>query len=190
MNYSVNTLKDENTSHINNDENSSELIKFWYAIYTIVRHEKKVCSALVNKNVETFLPVRDIVNQWKDRKKRVQLPLFPGYVFINIPQNCSRELLHVYNTPGVIRILGNNGQHTPIPSEQINSIRKFLECDLDYDLYSYLSEGKKVVVTKGPMEGVTGKIITRKGRDRLVVSVDLIKRSVGIELEADLVELI
>jgi len=169
---------------------ASELNKFWYAVYTIVRHEKKVNTALLNKNIETLLPLREFINQWKDRKKRVQLPLFPGYVFINISPENTKGLLHIYNTQGVIRILSSNGIYAPIPAEQIDSIKKLTECGLNFDLYPYLSEGKKVVVTSGPMEGVTGKVIKRKGQDRLIVSVDLIKRSVGVELEAGLVELV
>ena len=190
MSTTANTITTDMDSKFQHEETSSELIKSWYAVYTVVRHEKKVNAALIDKNIETYLPIRDFVNQWKDRKKRVQLPIFPGYVFINISPNDGRGLLHIYNTQSVIRILGNNGQYTPIPVEQINSIKKLLECGLNYDLYPYLTEGKEVVVTRGPMEGVTGKVIQRKGKDRLIVSVDLIKRSVGIELEAGLVELV
>ena len=190
MNKSFNTFQEDNIDHFNMEKSSSEDLKCWYAVYTIVRHEKKVQASLCRRDIENFLPLRDFVSQWKDRKKRVQIPIFPGYLFVNISMDNSRDLLHIYNTNGVIRILGNNGQHTPIPVEQINSVKKLLDCGLNYDLYPYLSEGKKVVVTRGPMEGVTGKVVKRKGKDRLIVSVDLIKRSVGIEVEAGLVELV
>ena len=190
MNNLVKEVVDNTQIDAKRDRESLEAAKFWYAIYTVVRHEKKVNKALLNKNIDTFLPLKESINQWKDRKKRVQLPLFPGYVFVNIPKHDTHGLLHIYNTHGVIRILGNNGEHTPIPDEQINSIKKIIECTNDYDLYPYLTEGKKVVVTRGPMEGVTGKVIKRKGKDRLIVSVELINRSVGMELEAGLVELI
>ncbi|MGI9534546.1 MAG: transcription termination/antitermination protein NusG [Thermodesulfobacteriota bacterium] len=190
MNKSFNSYADNNFDQVNGKEHSSEHLKSWYAVYTIVRHEKKVQTVLNSRDIESFLPLRDFVSQWKDRKKRVQIPIFPGYLFVNISMDNSRGLLHIYNTRGVIRILGNNGQHMPIPIEQINSIKKLQDCGLNYDLYPYLSEGKKVVVTRGPMEGVMGKVVKRKGKDRLIVSVDLIKRSVGIEVEAGLVELV
>ena len=189
MNTSVNTIVVEEKCLVRNEENFIEPVNSWYAVYTIVRHEKKVNTALINKNISTFLPIRDQLSQWKDRKKRVQLPLFPGYVFVNIHPENTKNLLDIYNTRGVVRILGNNSQHTPIPVEQINSIKTLLESGLDYDLYPYLTEGKEVVVISGPMEGVKGKILKRKGKDRLILTVDLIKRSVGIELEAGLVEL-
>ena len=190
MSTTANTFATDINSQAQNKEIPSEFIKYWYAVYTVVRHEKKVNTALINKNIETYLPIKDFLSQWKDRKKRVQVPLFPGYVFVNISPNDSRGLMHIYNTYGVIRILGNNGQYTPIPVEQVNSIKSLLECGLDYDLYPYLEEGKEVIVTSGPMEGVTGKVVKRKGKDRLIVSVDLIKRSVGIELDALLVDLV
>ena len=84
MNKSFNTFQEDNIDHFNMEKSSSEDLKCWYAVYTIVRHEKKVQASLCRRDIENFLPLRDFVSQWKDRKKRVQIPIFPGYLFVNI----------------------------------------------------------------------------------------------------------
>ena len=159
----------------------------WYAVYTVVRHEKAVNSALAGKSIETFLPVREVLSQWKNGvKKRVQLPLFPGYLFTNIDLQDSWGVL---NTRGVVRILGVNGTPAPVPVEQIEAIRKLLQCDLKYDPYPYFCQGREVTVVNGPLQGVRGKIVRRRGNYRLVLSVDNIKRSIAVEVDIKDVEL-
>ena len=158
----------------------------WYAIYTIVRHEKSVNLALSNQDIETFLPIRQVVNRWKDRKKKVDIPLFPGYLFVNLsPEN----RLKILNTRGVVKMLGVNGFPTPVPNEQIESIKRLMETDLCYDPCPYLCEGKEVIVNNGPLEGMKGKILERRGEYRLILSVDLINRSISVEVDINDVEL-
>lgn len=159
----------------------------WYAVYTVVRHEKAVNSALARRGIETFLPIREVLSQWKNGiKKKVQFPLFPGYLFTNISlQDC----WSVLNTRGVVRILGVNGTLVPVPAEQIDAVRKILECNLKYDLYPYFSQGREVTVVNGPLQGVRGKIVRRRGNYRLVLSVDNIKRSIAVEVDIRDVEL-
>lgn len=158
----------------------------WYAVYTIVRHEKSVSAALVQKDIDTFLPIKEVVNRWKDRNKKVHIPLFPGYLFVN---TTLENRIRILNTRGVIKILGVNGIPSPIPSEQIKSIKYILESNLICDPWPYLTEGKDVVVIRGPLEGTSGKIIERRGECRLILSVDLIKRSVSVEVDIEDVEL-
>lgn len=159
----------------------------WYAVYTIVRHEKRVYSSLLDKSIDTYLPIREVVNRWKDRNKKVLLPLFPGYIFINFDP---KDKLHVLTTKGVVRILGVNGNPTPIPDQQINSIKSLLESNLKYDPYKYLVEGSEVEVINGPLMGSRGRIVERRGQYRLILSVDLIQRAVSVEVDIDDVELI
>ena len=83
------------------DININHKHKCWYAVYTIVRHEKAVNSSLINKNIDTFLPIREVVNRWKDRNKKVMLPLFPGYIFVNLDIGKKMDVL---TTKGVVRI--------------------------------------------------------------------------------------
>lgn len=113
----------------------------WYALYTIVRHEKAVNKALNKKNITTFLPIKKVVNRWKDRMKEVSIPLFPGYIFVNLLEE---DRINILNTQGVIRILGTNGEPEPIPDEQIDFIITLQETNMKYDPWPYFTEGKEV----------------------------------------------
>jgi len=159
--------------------------KNWYAVYTIVRHEKAVSSSLLEKDIGSYLPLKKTISRWKDRKKKVYFPLFPGYVFVNI--NIS-EKLSVLKIPGVVHILGISGNPTPIPSEQIESIKTLLESDLSFVDYPYLVEGNEIIVVNGLLQGVRGRVVERRGEHRLILSVDLIKRSVSLEVDIEDVE--
>jgi len=159
----------------------------WYAVYTIVRHEKAVNNALRERELETFLPLREVTRQWKDRKKRVQLPLFPGYIFVH---STVSDRLSILKTPGIVRILGASGKPLPVPDEQVAAIRKLLESRLPFDPYPYFNEGKKVFVIHGPLQGINGIILERRGFNKLILSVDLIKRAVSVEVDIESVELI
>lgn len=160
--------------------------KEWYAVYTVVRHEKVVSTALTENNIESFLPLVEVTSQWKDRKKRVLMPLFPGYLFVNIRL---QERWNVLNTRGVVKVLGVNGNPVPVPVEQIDAINKLLENRLKYEPYSYFATGKEVVVTNGPLQGIRGKIVDKRGGCRLVLSVDIIQRSVAVEVDIRDVEI-
>jgi transcription antitermination factor NusG len=161
--------------------------KEWYAVYTVVRHEKAVNAALTEKDIETFLPLREVLSRWKDRKKRIQIPLFPGYLFVNIRL---KEMWDVLNRRSVVRILGVKGVPIPVPADQISAIRSLLESNLRYDPYPYFSEGREVIVINGPLQGIRGKILEVRGNYRLILSVDLIQRSVSVEIDIKDVELV
>jgi len=116
----------------------------------------------------------------------VSIPLFPGYIFVSF---LVEERLNILNTQGVIRILGTNGEPEPIPEEQIEFIKTLQETNLNYDPWPYFTEGKEVIVVRGPLEGMYGKIVERRGEFRLILSIDLIQRSVSVEVDIDDVEL-
>lgn len=157
----------------------------WYAVYTIVRHEKKVNEALMGKETVTYLPLAETLSRWKDRRKKVRIPLFPGYLFVNIDPKERRDVL---STRGVVSILGVNGAPVPIPDEQIDGLKKLLSSDYKYDPYPYFAEGREVVVVRGPLEGVRGRISERRGEFRLILSVDLLRRGVSVEVDVRDVE--
>ncbi|MGH7885806.1 MAG: transcription termination/antitermination protein NusG [Thermodesulfobacteriota bacterium] len=159
----------------------------WFAVYSRVRHEKAVLKEIQKKNFETYLPLMEQISHWKDRKKKVYLPLFPGYLFVKINPKNSLEILKV---PGVIRILGSNGKLIPVPSSQIDGIKELLNSGLHYEISSKYVSGKEVEVIKGPLSGTTGKIINLKGNYKLILSVDIINRSILVEIDIDHVEIV
>jgi transcription antitermination factor NusG len=155
----------------------------WYALYTRSRFEKKMLSELSERNVEVFLPMREVISRWKDRKKKIWMPLFPGYIFVNYvdtPENRYRIL----NIPGAVRFIGVEKHADPIPEEQIFSIRRFLEAGSAVDPYPYIQVGTRVEVIAGPMTGIRGILIEKRGKCRFVLQVDLIRQAVSVEIDA------
>lgn len=159
----------------------------WFAVYTKSRHEKKASWALLEKNVETFLPLREVLVRWKDRNKRVLIPLFPGYLFVRIDPN---DRLNVLNTRGVVCILGSSGKPVPVPLQEIESTRKLLRSGLKFSPFPYEMEGKKAVIVSGPLEGSIGKVLYARGGCNLIMSVNLIRRSVSVEVDINDVEFV
>jgi transcription antitermination factor NusG len=155
----------------------------WYALYTRSRFEKKMLSELTDRRIEVFLPMREVLSRWKDRKKRIWIPLFPGYIFINhvdTPENRYRIL----NIPGAVRFVGFEGRANPIPEEQIQYVRRFLEASIAIDPYPYIQVGSRVEVIAGPLKGIRGILIEKRGRFRFVIQVDLIRQAVSAEIDA------
>jgi transcription termination/antitermination protein NusG len=153
----------------------------WYAIYTRSRHEFYVKRQLDHKEISNLLPLYTKISQWKDRKKEIQLPLFPGYLFVRIPL---LNRMAVLATFGVVYIVGDGSASLPVPDESINTIQSFLTQGLKCDPHPYLKVGNRVRITEGPLSGIEGILIRKKNRTLLVVSVDLIQRSVSVEIES------
>jgi transcription termination/antitermination protein NusG len=164
--------------------NENALIKpAWYALYTRSRFEKKMLSELSDRKVEVFLPMREIISRWKDRKKRIWIPLFAGYIFVNhidTPENRYRIL----NIPGAVRFVGHEGRAEQIPEDQILSVRRFLEASISMDSYPYMQVGTRVEVIAGPLKGIRGVLVEKRGKFRFVLQVDLIRQAVSVEIDA------
>ncbi|MCL4244269.1 MAG: UpxY family transcription antiterminator [Candidatus Dadabacteria bacterium] len=159
----------------------------WYAVHTRSRHEKRAVWELYEKNVEAFLPLREVLCRWKDRKKRIQVPLFPGYLFVRIDP---RDSLGVLGAKGVVRILGNGGVPIPVPEEEIDAARRLVRSGIPCSPFPYDFEGREAVITGGPLEGLRGRIESQRGGFRLILSVHLIRSSVSVEVDAGDVELL
>jgi transcription antitermination factor NusG len=153
----------------------------WYAIHTRSRHEKRVLDELVRKDVEAFLPTITRWSRWKDRRKKIDWPLFPGYCFARFD---TTAVLPVLKCPGVVAIVSIEGKPAPIPSEEIESIRTLVTSDLKYDPCPLIKEGALVEVTTGPLRGVVGRLVRKGAHARLVLSVDLIGQAVSVEVDA------
>jgi transcription antitermination factor NusG len=164
--------------------NPDKLVKpEWYALYTRSRFEKKMLIELTDRKIEVFLPMREILSRWKDRKKRIWVPLFPGYIFVNhidTPENRFRIL----NIPGAVRFVGQERHANPIPEEQIQYVRRFLESSIAVDPYPYMQVGARVEVIAGPLKGIQGILVEKRGRFRFVIQVDLIRQAVSVEIDA------
>lgn len=155
--------------------------KNWYAIHLKCNHEAKAEKLLLGKGVETFFPTRSVLRRWKDRKKMVDFPLFPGYFFVRIPLIEKKKVLQ---TPSVVRIVGTPGP-TPLPENQIFAIHTFLNEHIEFDPYPYLTPGIAVEVMRGPLKGVCGVLESKKGKHRLVVNIELINNSISTEIDAE-----
>jgi transcription antitermination factor NusG len=155
----------------------------WFAIWTRSRHEKIVRDQIARKSgFDVFLPTIGKWSRWKDRKKKIEWPLFPGYVFAKFVPD---ERVGILKIDGVVQIISNNGIMSSIPDEEIESIRTLVESELAYDPVPLIKEGDMVKVTSGPLKGVVGRLITKKGAAaRLVLSVDLIGQAVSVEVDA------
>lgn len=157
----------------------------WYVAYTKARHEKKVSAHLQMKRVEVFLPIYKTTHRWNGRRALLQLPLFPCYVFVRISLH---DRLRVLEVPGVIHLVGTGGLPTPLPDAEIEQLRNSLSCGIQAEPYPYLYSGDSVRVIDGPLVGLTGKVIRRDKETRFVLSVDLIMRSVSVNVEESQLE--
>ena len=155
----------------------------WYALYTRSRFEKKLLGELSDRSIEVFLPMREVLSRWKDRKKRIWIPLFPGYIFVN-QVNTPENRYRVLNVPGAVRFVGFEGRADPIPDEQIQAVRRFLESAIAMDPYPYMKVGSRVEIIAGPLKGIQGILVKKRGRFRFVLQVDLIRQAVSVEIDA------
>jgi transcriptional antiterminator NusG len=153
----------------------------WYAIWTRSRHEQVVRDQLEQKGVEAFLPTLPKWSRWKDRKKKIDWPLFPGYCFARFDLS---ERLPVLKCSGVVSIISFDGEIAPIPEQEITGIRRLVESELQYDPCPLIREGMMVEVTHGPLKGVIGRLIRKGAHARLILAVDLIGQAVSVEVDA------
>ncbi|WP_447975002.1 UpxY family transcription antiterminator [Nitrospira sp. Kam-Ns4a] len=153
----------------------------WYALRTRSRHEKQVRDRLVALGIEQLLPTVIRLSQWKDRKKKIEAPLFSGYCFAHFPLE---NRLTVLKVPGVVQIVGSTQGPAPIPDEEINAVKVLMQGPLRYDPHPYLREGMVVEVVRGPLEGVRGILLRKSKPYRLVISVHLIRQAAAVEIDA------
>jgi transcription antitermination factor NusG len=159
----------------------------WYAVRTRPRFEKKVVSELRSKDVDTFLPLSTLTRQWSDRRAQIQLPIFPGYVFVRIAATLLNRVA-VLRTHGVLNFVGPRDLGSPVADEEIESIRAVVDGNVVFDPYPYLHTGDKVCIKGGPLDGVTGVLEAINGDKSLVISVNLIQRSIAMRVEGFRVE--
>jgi transcription antitermination factor NusG len=178
----TNTGLDEYAIGNGADDFASETIfeAHWYAAYTRANHERRVVRELVERGVENFLPQYESLRKWKDRRVLLARPLFPGYVFVHL---ALQHRLKVLQVPGVACLVGFGGQPAEIPGEDFARVRQIQKQGIRATPHPFLAVGRRVRVKTGPLQGLEGFVIRRKGGARLIVTLDLIRRSVAVEME-------
>jgi transcription antitermination factor NusG len=147
----------------------------WYATYLRANHEKKVAAQLEVRGIESYLPLYESVRRWKDRRVHLQLPLFPGYVFVRI---ALRDRLGVLEIPSVARLVRFNGHPAPLPSAEIETLRLAPLSKLNVQPCPYLKVGRRVRIRSGPLEGLGGILLRQKSCYRVVLSIEMLQKSV------------
>lgn len=153
----------------------------WYAACTAPRHEKRVRQHLLDRRIDCFLPTYQAVHAWKDRKKVVELPLFPSYIFVRIPL---QERLAVLQVPSIARFVCFGGQPAALPAVQIDALRCGCDRGARFEPHPLLRVGRIVRVKSGCLEGAEGIIVRRKHSLRFVLTLDLLHRAVSVEIDA------
>jgi transcription antitermination factor NusG len=156
----------------------------WYAAYTRANHERRVAQEFNERGVEHFLPQYQSRRKWKDREVELSLPLFPGYVFVHL---ALEHKLRVLQVPGVASLVGFAGKPAAVPADELARIREVLSRKVKAAPHPYMNVGRRVRVLDGPFAGLEGMVVRRNKRNRLVLSLELIERSIAVELgEANL----
>ena len=155
-------------------------------IYVRSRHEKNVHSALLDKGIDASLPMRTVVREWSDRKKKVKLPLFRGYVFVNI--NLKIANLNVLQTPGVVKFIGIRKEPSRIPDEQIHWIHMMVTESDTVQNEKEIPVGQRVRVKAGPFKGTEGMVKRVGSRSRLVVLIESIMQAVSVDINPEYIE--
>jgi transcription antitermination factor NusG len=161
----------------------------WYAVYTRSNFEKRVATELAAKPIENYLPVVQEWHQWKDRKKLVEVPVFPGYVFARFADSTPNRL-QVLHAAGTVRILGQREQIEPIPDREIESIQRLLKANVPCFAHPFLHEGAWVRVKRGALKDLDGLLVRVKSKTRLVLSITLLSQAVATEIDISDVEVI
>jgi len=159
-------------------------IPAWYACYTRGRHEKKVASHLDSRNIETFLPVYRLDVQWTDRRKTVDQLLYPSYVFARFSTS---QLPQVLSTRGLVMILRAGGRLAVIPDEEIENVRRFADAVTDHRIApereALIEAGDRVRVLTGPLAGIEGVAVLRRGRRRLLVALSTVGEGLAVDVD-------
>jgi transcription termination/antitermination protein NusG len=162
---------------------------YWYAVHTRSNFEVRVADQFSAKGIENYLPAYEEMHQWQDRKRKVMVPLFPGYVFVRIGQH-TRMRLPLLQTSGVVRIVGQGGTDEPVSDHEVEAIRSVLKSNLPCFAHPFLRQGAWVRVKRGPLKGVEGFLVRLKKQSRLVISVNVLSQSVATEVDCSDVELV
>ncbi|MFZ1005880.1 MAG: UpxY family transcription antiterminator [Candidatus Sulfotelmatobacter sp.] len=152
----------------------------WYAVYTWAHHERRVAEMIAQRKIRGFLPVYRSLRRWKDRRKEIEMALFPSYVFVYI---ALRDRLRVLEIPGVVDIVGAKGKPTPLADHEIECFQRGMEGCVRIHPHPFLQVGRRVRIRCGSLAGLEGILIRRKDGLRLIVSIEILRRAVAVEID-------
>lgn len=153
----------------------------WYVLYTYPNSEKKVFQNLQRDNIETFLPLQKVIRQWSDRKKILEVPLFPNYIFVHIRPN---EKYKALNVSGIVKYVSFDNKPVFVDPNEISLIKNLVQSNYDLFVENEFSEGDLVYITQGPFAGLEGVLFERKGQQRFGVRIASLSQTVSIEISS------
>ncbi len=160
----------------------------WYALWVKSRHECIARDELSKKGIETFLPSVTKLQQWRDRKKKVEFPMFPGYLFVSLHRS-SDDFQRAVRTRGSVCLVSlDPGHPTPVSSEEIQALKAVVASGQTFDVYPHFQQGARVRVRRGPLEGAEGVLAKKEGQHFFFVNVEILGRSVGLRISANDIE--
>ena len=168
-----------------NDIEAARPREQWFAAYTRPRHEKRVAAQLEERQIASFLPTYKTARRWKDRKKLLELPLFPSYLFVQMNSDNRLELLRL---PGVVSLVSFQGQPVPVANMEIDNLRQGLAGRIAARPHPFLKTGRKVRIRSGSLAGVEGFFVRKRDTARIVLSVSILQRSVAVEIDESDIE--
>jgi len=155
----------------------------WYALHSRSHFEQKVYDGLCGKSIETFLPRIQVMSRRRDRHKKILVPMLPGYLFVRSNMQPD-EYYRIIKTVGVVRMVGFKGKPIPANEDEISSLMILDSTDRTVQNRAYMEKGDRVMIMEGPLKGLTGFYVRHKGQeDRVLVSIDLLQRSLYVEIE-------
>ena len=155
----------------------------WYALHTRSHFEQKVYDGLCRKSIEAFLPRLEVISRRRDRRKMILIPMLPGYVFVFSDLDPQKHL-EILKTAGVVRMVGFKGKPIPAREEEISSLMILDGTNRTVQSRDYVKKGDRVIIMEGPLKGLVGFYMRHKGQsDKVVVSVELLQRSLAVEIE-------
>ncbi len=159
----------------------------WYVVYTYPKCEHKADRKLKDLGITTFLPKQKVVRQWSDRKKKLEVPLFPNYVFVNVLPHKRFNILKVRE---LVRFVSFEGKPAVIPQETISSIKKILNGEVDVSNGCFNRAGMKVSISRGQFSGAKGVLIRKNGRSRLIIQIQALNREISVDISVECVEIV
>ena len=165
--------------NLRGEVNFQEFDKCWFALQVRSRYERVTSAILRDKGYEEFVPMSWVTREWSDRRKKIEIPLFPGYVFCRFDISVLAPIL---STVGAIRLLGNGKEAISISNEEIENIQAVMRSGQLATAHTYLKLGQRVRINEGPLSGIEGILINVQNNRRLVLSIDLIQSSIAVEV--------